>query len=102
MSDLIKKTILAVLGAVELTREKAEEIAKDLISKGEVAKTDEAKFVRELMDYAEKSKAGLEERIERTVARIMAKLEIPTRKEINDLKEEIRKLNKKGKGTGTN
>jgi len=102
MSDLIKKTLLAVVGAMEFTREKAEEITKDLINKGEVAKSDEAKFVRELMDWAAKNTAAMEEKVEKTVTKIMAKLDIPTRKEINDLKEEIRKLNKKGKGTGTN
>lgn len=95
MSDLIKKTILAVVGAMALTREKAEEITQDLIKRGEVAKSDEAKFARELMDLAEKNMAGMEEKIEKVVAKVLEKLDIPSRKELNDLKEEIKKLNKK-------
>ena len=95
MADLIKKTILAGLGALSLSREKAEEITKDLIKRGELAKTDEAKFVRDLMDLVKKNKAGLEEKIEKAVRKALAKLEIPTRKDIDDLKEEINKLSRK-------
>ncbi len=100
MTDLIKKTILAGLGALSLTREKAEEISGDLIKRGELAKTDEAKFVRDLMDLVEKNRAGMEEKIEKAVEKAMAKLDIPSRKEINALKEEISKLTKKDKASG--
>lgn len=100
MADLIKKMILAGLGALSLTREKAEEISRDLIKRGELAKTDEAKFVRDLMDLVEKNRAGMEEKIEKAVEKAMEKLDIPSRKEINALKEEINKLTKKDKASG--
>ncbi len=100
MTDLIKKMILAGLGALSLTREKAEEITRDLIKRGELAKTDEAKFVRDLMDLVEKNRAGMEEKIEKAVEKAMAKLDIPSRKEINALKEEISKLAGKEKVSG--
>jgi poly(hydroxyalkanoate) granule-associated protein len=100
MADLIKKMILAGLGALSLTREKAEEISRDLIKRGELAKTDEAKFVRDLMDLVEKNRAGMEEKIEKAVEKAMEKLDIPSRKEINALKEEISKLTKKDKASG--
>ncbi|NMC38170.1 MAG: hypothetical protein GYA41_07595 [Bacteroidales bacterium] len=100
MTDLIKKTILAGLGALSLTREKAEEISGDLIKRGELAKTEEAKFVRDLMDLVEKNRAGMEEKIEKAVGKALAKLDIPSRKEINALKEEISKLTKKDKASG--
>lgn len=97
MSELVKKTLLAGLGAVSLSREKAEEIAADLIKRGELAKSDESKFVREMIDVAEKNKARLEEKIEEAVAKALARLDIPTRSEINELKEEIKKLTRKEK-----
>ena len=97
MSDLFKKTFLAGLGAMSLTREKAQEITNDLIRRGELAKTDEAKFIRDLLDLAEKNKTGLEEKIEKGIERVMAKFDIPTRKEIDELKAEIAKLSKKVK-----
>lgn len=97
MSDIFKKTFLAGLGAMSLTREKAQEITNDLIKRGELAKTDEAKFVRDLLDLAEKNKSGLEDKIEKAIEKVMAKLDIPSRKEIEELKAEIAKLSKKSK-----
>ncbi len=97
MSDIFKKTFLAGLGAMSLTREKAQEITNDLIKRGELAKTDEAKFVRDLLDLAEKNKSGLEDKIEKAIEKVMAKLDIPTRKEIEELKAEIARLSKKSK-----
>jgi len=97
MSDLLKKTIMAGLGAMSLTREKAEELTKDLIKRGEVSESEEAKFVKDLMDLAEKNKSGMEEKIEQTVEKALAKMNLPSRKEVNELKEEISKLVKKGK-----
>ncbi|HOW09966.1 MAG TPA: phasin family protein [Bacteroidales bacterium] len=97
MSDIFKKTFLAGLGAMSLTREKAQEITNDLIKRGELAKTDEAKFVRDLLDLAEKNKSTLEEKIEKAIEKVVAKLDIPTRREIEELKAEISKLSKKSK-----
>lgn len=95
MSDLLKKSILAGLGALSLSREKAEEIAKELIAKGEVAKSEEAKFVKDLLDVVEKNKTGIEEKMEKAVEKVLSRLDIPTRKELNELKEEINRLTKK-------
>ena len=95
MSGLIKKTILAGLGALVLTREKAEKLAKDLVKRGELAKTEEAKFVKDLMKRAEKSKIEARRRIEEVVKEILVKLDIPTRKELDALKSRIDKLSKK-------
>lgn len=74
MLDIIKKTILAGLGLISLTREKAEEIAKDLIKRGELAETEEAKFVKDLLEQAEKSRAELEKKLEKTVEAVLTKL----------------------------
>jgi polyhydroxyalkanoate synthesis regulator phasin len=97
MSDLIKKTILAGLGALSLSREKAEKLAKDLVKRGELAKTEEAKFVKDLIKRAEKNRAEVEKKIEKVVEKSLAKLNIPTRKEFNILKEKVDKLVKKSK-----
>lgn len=95
MSDIFKKTFLAGLGAMSLTREKAQEITNDLIKRGELAKTDEAKFVRDLLDLAEKNKSVLEDKIEKAIEKVMAKLNIPSRNEIEELKAEVARLSQK-------
>ncbi len=95
MSDLIEKTILAGLGALSLSREKAEKLAKDLVKRGELSRNEEAKFVKDLMGQAKKGKVEMERRIEKTVKKILVKLDVPTRKELNALKARVDKLSKK-------
>jgi len=95
MSDLIKKTILAGLGALSFSREKAEKLAKDLVKRGELAKTEEAKFVKDLMRRVEKNKVEAEKKMEKIVEKTLIKLNVPTRKELDALKAKIDKLSKK-------
>ena len=94
MQNLIKKTILAGLGVLSLSHEKAEEIVKDLIKRGEVAETEEAKFVKDLTKQAEKNRVEIETKIKKMVEKTLTKLDIPTRKELNELKEKVNKLTK--------
>ena len=95
MSDLIKSVVLASLGVLSLTREKAENLAKDLIRKGELSETEEAKFVKDLMKKAEKAGGEIEEKIEKTVGKTLKKLNIPTRKDLDEIKQKLDKLSKK-------
>ncbi|MEA2064979.1 MAG: phasin family protein [Patescibacteria group bacterium] len=97
MSNLIKQTILAGLGVFSLSREKAEEITKDLIKQGELAKTEEAKFVKNLMERVEKSKGEMEKKTEKMVKKTLAKLNLPTRKELDELKAKVGRLTKKSR-----
>ena len=97
MSDLIKKTILAGLGILSLTRKKAEEVAKSLIKRGELAKTQEAKFIKDLMKHAERGKREMEKKIEKTVKKTLARLDFPSRKELDQIKARIEQISKRGK-----
>jgi len=95
MSDLIKNVVLTGLGVLSLTREKAENLAKDLIRKGELSETEEAKFVKDLMKKAERAGGEIEEKIEKTVRKTLKKLNIPTRKDLDEIKQKLDKLSKK-------
>ena len=95
MSDLIKDAVLAGLGLLSLTHEKAEKLAKDLIKKGELSETEEAKFIRDLMKRAEKYSSEAEKKIEKTVEKTFKKLNVPTRKDLDEIKEKLDKLTKK-------
>ena len=97
MSELTKKTILAGIGILSLGREKARKIAKDLIKRGELAKASEEKFVKDLIGQAKKSKDEMEKTVEKLLRKELIKLNIPTRKEVNTLKEKVNKLTKQAK-----
>ncbi len=53
--SLLKNTLLASIGALHVTKEKAEKIIDDLISRGDLDKSDRKKAVMELLEKAEKS-----------------------------------------------
>lgn len=96
MSDLIKNIILFGLGVLSLTQEKAESLAKDLIKRGELSETEGAKFVKELMEKSKKTGNEIEKKIEKTVENTLKKLNVPTRKDIDEIKEKLDELlNKK-------
>ena len=95
MSDLIKNTVLAGLGILSLTHEKAEKLAKDLIKKGELSETEEAKFIKDLMERAEKYSVEAEKKIEKTVKKTLKKLNVPSRKDLEEINDKLDKLSKK-------
>lgn len=95
MAGIIKKIGLVGLGLLSITKAKAQEIVNELVKKGEVSKGEGAKLVKDLLEKAEEDKKFLEEKMEKAAKRILKKLDVPTRKEINELKKKIDKLTKK-------
>ncbi|MDF1545436.1 MAG: polyhydroxyalkanoate synthesis regulator DNA-binding domain-containing protein [bacterium] len=61
--SLLRNTVLASIGALQVTKAKAEKIIDDLIKKGELDKSDRKKAVMELLDKAEKSTAGFRKKV---------------------------------------
>ncbi|MBU0983591.1 MAG: hypothetical protein KKA42_06960 [candidate division Zixibacteria bacterium] len=55
--SILKNTILASIGALHVTKDKAEKIVDDLIKKGELDKSDRKTAIFELLEKAEKSTA---------------------------------------------
>ena len=61
--SILKNTILASIGAIQVTKAKAEKIIDELIKKGELDKSDRKKAIMELLDRADKSTAGVRDKI---------------------------------------
>ena len=88
--SILKNTVLASIGVIQVTKAKAEKIIDDLIKRGELDKSDRKKAVMELLDKAEKSTAGIREKISKEAGK--------AQKEISRLAKEVRdyKLIKRG------
>ena len=95
MSEIIKKIGLAGLGLLSITKTKAQEIANELVKKGEVSKIEGAKLVKDLLKKTEENKKILEKKIEKVIRNTMKKLDIPTRREVNEVKRKINQLSKR-------
>jgi len=97
MLELIRKTLLAGLGLVVLTTEKAQRIIEPLIKKRQLSKSEGKKFVNELVKKSAQAREGLEKMIDRIVTKALSKMDIPRKQDYVKLSRRIEKLEKKGK-----
>ena len=86
--EFVKRSVLVGVGAIAITKEKAEEIANELVKNAKISKKQGKELVKDLMEKAEKEKESLNSKIEGTIQKVMKRMNTPT-------KEEFRKLNQK-------
>lgn len=94
MFDTFKKVAFTGMGVAALTREKLEELTKELIVKGKLTEQEGEKFVQEMLVKAEESKVVLKEQTERIVAAAMDKVPLVKADDVQQLREEIAGLRK--------
>lgn len=87
--DTLKKAMYFGLGALSLTKEKAERIADDLVTRGEMKEKDREKMVKKLMREGQTQKRLVEERVSTVVQKTMTDMGLPTQK---DFKSILRRL----------
>ena len=102
--SILRNTVLASIGALQVTKAKAEKVIDDLIKKGELDKSDRKKAVMELLDKAEKSTAGLREKVakeagkaQHEISKILKKLDptkLATKDDLKKLEGKVDKLSK--------
>lgn len=94
MADFFKNTYLAGLGVVSLTYEKANNIAKDLVKKGELAKEKQKDFVDRLVNDFKENTSKLEKLVNEKID-YLAKKGQPLKDKQDALIEDISKRTKK-------
>jgi polyhydroxyalkanoate synthesis regulator phasin len=94
MQEFIKDIFYLGAGAAFVTKEKLEELKKELVEKGKMTQEEGKQFVDDLLKKSEKSKKDLEKRIQDTVVEQMKKMNVATGDDIADLKKQIRELRK--------
>ena len=95
IEEVLKKGLLAGLGLVAITKEKAQEIAGGLIEKGETSRKDVNAVARVIFERAQKGREAIESKIEETMKKIIARIDIPTREEFQELKKMVEEIRKK-------
>lgn len=92
MFETLDKVMLAGLGAVSMTRERAEKIFDEYVSRGQAEKTARCGFVKDLMDSAEESRKKFEKLVAEQVRQVVGELKIATSEDIKRLEEKLDKL----------
>ena len=93
--SVLKDFVNLGLGALVMTKEKAEEVVNELVKKGEVGQEEGKELINDLIEKGEKGKKEIEDKIEKTVKSVIEKLDISAKKEVEELKSEIEELKKK-------
>jgi poly(hydroxyalkanoate) granule-associated protein len=92
MFETLDKMMLAGLGAISMTRERAEKIFDEYVSRGKVEKENRTGFVKAMMDAADKNRAELESLISKQVRETVEHLNLPTRDDVQRLEQKIEEL----------
>jgi polyhydroxyalkanoate synthesis regulator phasin len=96
MFETLDKLMLASLGALAMTKEKAEKIFDEYVSRGKEEKAHRPEFIKEIMDSAEKTRAEFKKLVNDEVKDVAKKLNLATHDDIQRLEKKIDHLVKKG------
>ena len=96
MFDTVNRVMLAGLGALTMTRERAEKIFDEYVQRGQAARTDKEGFIRDLLDSAERARGDLEKTIRKQMQQVVDDLNLPTREDLARLEVKIDQLLARG------
>ena len=91
MFDLIKKAMFTGLGVAYMTKEKIEELARDLTEKGKLSEKEGKEFVEELKKKSEEARKGAQEQIEKVVNTTLKKMNVATQDDLQNLEKKMRR-----------
>ncbi len=89
MIDLLKNAFYTGLGAADLTREKVEEFAKELVDKGKVSENEVKKFVDEAVAKSEERKEQMKDQLEKITETTMKKMNLVSRDDLDALEKRL-------------
>jgi polyhydroxyalkanoate synthesis regulator phasin len=92
MIDIIKKAVLTGIGVASLTKEKVEELSKELVDKGKLSEQEGEKFVQDMINRAEESRSAWKDQTDQLVKNALDKMQLARAEDIAMLRSEIEKL----------
>ena len=96
MFETIDKIMLAGLGALSMTRQRAEQLFDEYLERGKAARAGRSGFVKEVMDTAENTRSELAKLVGEQLDKAVKKVNFATKDDIKRLETKIDKLLKKG------
>ncbi len=95
MLDFFKKTVLTGVGMALRSRNEIEELASELAKTSRMSQSEARQFLDDCLKKYEDARSSLDQRIENTLNSLMKKLDIPTRSDIQTLREKVDELARK-------
>ncbi|MDA8098326.1 MAG: phasin family protein [Nitrospiraceae bacterium] len=88
VAEVVKRAMLAGLGA----QEKAKEFVDELVKAGELSKSEAATTIKEWTSKAEQGTKDMDVKFKDAVTGVLEKLNIPTRDDIEKLEKKVQSL----------
>lgn len=96
MFETLDKVFLAGLGALSMTKEKAEQIFDEYVKKGTVERDQKGGFVKEILDTAEKTRADMEKMVAEQVKKAVASIPLATKEDLKRVEQKLDQILAKG------
>jgi len=93
--DALRKLTVLGLGLLDITEEKARELADELIKRGEARSEQPGKLVKDIMSRGEEVKKTVQRHIEGAVEKALAKTALASAKDLAALEKRVAELEKK-------
>ena len=97
--ELLRKMMLAGVGAVAMSRDETEQFVNKLVERGELAQKDAEKLLREVQGRLRQSSPNVQGQAERVTSRVehgmeefLNRLNIPSKRDIDDLSARVAQL----------
>ncbi len=100
MVDLIKKAIYTGIGFAALTKDKAEELVRELTSQAKLSEQEGKELVDNLLKQSEQARVEFQARVDEAVTNVIGRLNLATKEEVAALKAKVEELSSKH-GSGT-
>ncbi|MCD4813693.1 phasin family protein [bacterium] len=102
--DTMKKVFLAGVGALSLSKDRAQKIVTELIAQGKIREKEGRKLAEEMMRRAESTRKDVEKNIHTQVNTVYTKVNVATQVQLKKMEKRIHELErevaKKNKPTG--
>ncbi len=95
MIDLIKKTVLAGIGATVITKEKIEVVLQDLVQQGKVSSDEARTFASKIADEGRKEWESTSKDLAERIRELLAKADFAHKTEVAQLERRIQLLEEK-------
>ena len=95
MMELVRRLFLASIGAAVIAQEEIETLVNKLVERGEIAEKDGKKLINEMMDKRKTKTADVTVEINKNVENVLARMNIPTKADVEALGQKINALSKK-------
>ncbi len=92
MFDLVKKAMLTGVGLAVMSKEKVEEMARDMAESAKLSSEKGQEFVDEVVGRSEKVRQDLEEMVQSAVKEALRKADLPSREDISALEQRLEKI----------